>query len=73
MKKRAEYGHWSVQPCGKRGHPSRASARAQAIELRQQGDHVRVYFHVACGTYHVGHLPAAVMRGEVSDVDYYDE
>lgn len=47
----------------KRRHFSRAAAKLHARSLRQQGHHVRPYFHPECGAWHVGHLDYPTMRG----------
>lgn len=60
-----------VEECDKRGHVTRASAKAQARAMRKAGEHVRPYKCEVCGFFHVGHLPRAVMKGRVSDVEYY--
>lgn len=62
---------WSTGACptGKRQHPSRRSAKAHSARLRPE--RVREYQCEQCGTWHVGHLPAAVRRGELTATEHY--
>lgn len=49
---------------GKRSHATRRGAKAHAYALRQDtGQHLRPYLCEECRHWHVGHLPAQVLRG----------
>lgn len=63
-------GGWVTGHCssGKREHPDRRSAKAHA---RRMSGHLRPYECGECGTWHVGHLPLAVIRGRSSAGQYY--
>lgn len=52
--------------CGKRQYPTRRAARKAARTIPSDG-HLNAY---RCGRYwHLGHLPAAVIAGELSRAD----
>lgn len=51
-------------PTGKRSHTSRRGAKAHAYSLKlDTGQHLRPYRCDECSMWHVGPLPAAVLRG----------
>lgn len=61
-------------PTGKRAYPDRPAARAKALKHRQwYGDHLRPYRCPTCDAFHIGHLPAAVLRGDVSAREHYGD
>jgi hypothetical protein len=55
-------------PTGKRCHATRASAKAHARRLRE---HLREYRCSLCDSWHVGHLPQEVLRGERTAGEFY--
>lgn len=61
---------------GKRGFTTRRAAKATAQSVRAgNGEHLRPYrcTDPACGLWHVGHLPRAVIKGAISGAAYYDD
>jgi hypothetical protein len=59
-------------PSGKFAHPTRKGAKEHASNARRRtGEHVRPYRCPICDLWHVGHLPRAVVRGEVSSDQAY--
>lgn len=60
---------------GKRGFPERRGAKEAARHVAKTagGDKPRAYLCDDCGYWHMGHLPDAVMRGEISAAGWYDE
>lgn len=53
------------QRCGKWCYPSRTAAKA-AARMLHPGDHMSAYWCPVDGRYaHFGHLPAAVITGEI--------
>lgn len=59
-------------PTGKQAHASRKSAKQHASRIRRtNGEHLRPYRCPYCELWHVGHLPGAVIRGELSDDQHY--
>lgn len=59
-------------PTGKISYPTRASAHDAAVRARKRGEHVRPFRCVRdCGGWHVGHIPAATVRGQMTAADYY--
>jgi hypothetical protein len=59
-------------PTGKRTHLTRADAKRHARNLRlEKASHVRPYQCLVCSFWHVGHLPAQVMRGVKTTAQVY--
>lgn len=61
--------HWTEKGCptGKRSYDSRnAAKRAKSRNARMLGDRLSEYWCDQCDSWHLGHLPAAVRRGEIS-------
>lgn len=59
-------------PSGKIAYGSRADARAAAMRARKRGEHCRPYRCPRCDLIHIGHLPPAVVAGEVSATEFYN-
>ena len=52
--------------------PTRRGAKAAALNLRRrERGATRPYRCVECGAWHVGHIPRAVARGEMSVEEWY--
>lgn len=67
---------WATNGCssGKRAWMGRADAKSAANQAARNGlDKLRPYQCPECGLWHIGHLPQAVLRGEVGRSDYYAE
>lgn len=65
---------WVTDQCstGKRGYPERAGAKEVAKFMSKTGNPgTHVYRCAECRNWHVGHLPSAVRRGEVSAQEWY--
>ena len=75
MTERAPYlGEGLHNDCstGKRAHPTRRGAKVHAYRLRQDtGEHLRPYLCDECSAWHVGHVPAQVLRGRVTADEHY--
>lgn len=59
--------------CGKRAHITRSSAEEHQRRLRQSGDKGSRPYRCpeGNGLWHVGHLPDAVIRGDVTATEHY--
>ena len=69
-----ERPRWTGYPCPtqKRAFFDRRAAKAAARSHRKAGTtNMHVYYCDLCSHWHIGHLPAAVVRGEVSTAEWY--
>ncbi len=62
-------GYLGRSACGKIAYTSRKAAKAR----RHQGSKLHAYLcpHCSPGTWHLGHHPRSVKRGDVSSADAY--
>lgn len=64
---------WITCVCGKRGYPSRSSARKVRTRGHSDASSLHAYRCDDDPTlWHLGHMPAAVKRGEIDRHTYYD-
>lgn len=66
---RASFGKSTCQSTGKLVYATRKQARHARTQL-VRGHELNVYRCDGCTGYHVGHMPAAVRRGEVDKADW---
>lgn len=67
---RKEQVTYARNECSKIAYQSREMARAGA-RRHSQGEQLRPYRCETCALWHVGHLPRAVRRGDVTADEYY--
>ncbi|MEU3013400.1 hypothetical protein [Nocardia asteroides] len=66
----AQWTH--CEPCGKRRYQSKAAAKQQARTHTGNYGSMSAYECPAVpGQWHIGHLPRAVVRGEIDRTTYY--
>lgn len=65
---------WTTNGCptGKRAYATKAAAKdARRWFQRRGGDLLSAYRCEHCSCFHLGHIPDAVRRGDISRGDYY--
>lgn len=58
---------------GKFGYVSRRTAKESANKQRQASGPMRPYRCDECSLWHIGHKPKAVIRGEVTSSEWYEQ